>query len=115
MQPNPAVTDPRQTTIDTALRPPAELTPPSMLGGSSGLPDGGNDPRAATGGSTGETAAPVRSRVDIPVQRYRVVVGGHVMLDGVRVPMRVGKELDERQYDLALLRRQGVKLDLITD
>ena len=45
-----------------------------------------------------------------PVEFFRVVVDTNIMLDKFRAKMRAGKIVDGRSYDIALLRRQGVKL-----
>jgi hypothetical protein len=47
------------------------------------------------------------------VPKYRVVQGGFCRLDQATVPIRAGKLLDETQYDLAELTRQGIRLELV--
>lgn len=90
--------------------PPTDA--PSIPGGGEGIP-----PEAVAspmiGAVSGVSAVRVSDRPDVAVPQYRVKVGGYVMLGGVRVPMRVGKVLDERQYDLSALAQQGIVLDLI--
>lgn len=44
------------------------------------------------------------------VAQFRVVQGGWCQLDKCRVPIRAGKIVDETQYDLSELRRQGITL-----
>jgi hypothetical protein len=46
-----------------------------------------------------------------PSKRYRVVNGGVVMYNNCRTNIRAGKELSEAEYDIALLRRQGIRLE----
>jgi hypothetical protein len=48
-----------------------------------------------------------------PVKRYLVVKGGRVQTqpNGLRTTLNEGKEIDELNYDIKLLKSQGVKLD----
>lgn len=46
-----------------------------------------------------------------PPPKYRVVEGGWAVLDKCRVPMRQGKIVDDTQYDLDVLRSQGIVLE----
>lgn len=48
-----------------------------------------------------------------PVKRYVVVKGGRVQtsMNGLRTQLNEGKELDALNYDIELLKRQGVKLE----
>jgi hypothetical protein len=47
-----------------------------------------------------------------PVERWEVVKGGNVQttLNGQRARLVVGKVIDSLNYDIALVRRQGVEL-----
>ena len=47
------------------------------------------------------------------VSQYRVVQGGFCRLDQATVPIRVGKLVDETQYDLEELLKQGIRLELV--
>ena len=51
-----------------------------------------------------------------PPKRYRVL-GDKMFMDrhGYRAKMREGKEIDSHNYDIAALRRQGIKLEEIPD
>jgi len=48
-------------------------------------------------------------------RRFRVIKGGNISTGGVRATLREGKELDERNYDIRNLVRQGIRLEEITD
>lgn len=60
-------------------------------------------------GVMGSAVAGQRNDVP-PPQRWRVAVGATILHNGARTILKVGKELDERCYDLQALRRQGVTL-----
>lgn len=45
-----------------------------------------------------------------PVRRYIVDVEKNVSHNGIRSILRQGKEIDENNYDIAALKKQGVKL-----
>lgn len=42
--------------------------------------------------------------------RYRVMNGGTIVWHGCRTPLRAGKEISDAQYDITLLKRQGIRL-----
>jgi hypothetical protein len=48
-------------------------------------------------------------------KRYRVLNGGLVMFGNVRTTLRAGKEISEIAYDVAGLRKQGIKLEPIVE
>lgn len=48
-------------------------------------------------------------------KKYRVLNGGFVMFDNVRTVMKAGKEVNDVSYDIAALKKQGIKLELIVD
>jgi hypothetical protein len=50
-----------------------------------------------------------------PIKRYRVTNGGRISVKGTPHVLRPGKEVDERTYDLKMLRQQGIKLEEITE
>ena len=104
-----AFADSKSAADDTAN--PAAIAGPAtaegeMTGGAGGLPEENDQ---STGTVVREPAVPPE-----PVKRWRVTAGGHVMLDGMRVPMRVGKEVSELSYDVNQLKLQGIKLEPIT-
>jgi hypothetical protein len=43
-------------------------------------------------------------------RRFRVMNGGMIAFNGMRTTLRAGKEIDETQYDLRMLERQGIIL-----
>lgn len=49
-----------------------------------------------------------------PIRRFRVVQGGVVLTNGYRTRLHVGKEIDDRNYDIRRLCLQGVRLEEIT-
>jgi hypothetical protein len=51
------------------------------------------------------------NRPAVEARRFRVVAGGPVLYDSARVDMRTGKIIADNQYDLDLLRRQGIVLE----
>jgi hypothetical protein len=57
---------------------------------------------------------PVDAPPPPPVRRYRVEAHKQVLYSGSMVAMRPGKVLEESQYDIDLLRRQGLQLKEIT-
>jgi hypothetical protein len=44
------------------------------------------------------------------VKRYLVTKGGQVLVNGMRTLVKEGKVLDARNYDIAHLQRQGIRL-----
>lgn len=87
----------------------------SVLGGASGVPtDEAGRPMPMLVPEAPVVADATENTPGNPeptVQRYRVSNGGHVMVNGYRTVMRVGKIVDERTFDLNSLRHQGIKLD----
>jgi hypothetical protein len=77
-------------------------------GGASGVPgSAGESPvRAVTAAAPGPGP---RQR------RWRVVNGGFVMFSGCRTAIKAGKEVDDRNYDIPALRRQGIRLEEVVD
>jgi len=83
---------------------------------------------SAAGGTSGEpptdqhdvsilSAKPVaRSKQEAVVQpkRYRVDVGGYVVIDGIRTPLRPGKIIRSCDYDIDKLLLQGIQLTDLT-
>lgn len=45
-----------------------------------------------------------------PVKKYVVVKGGNVMVNGNRTRIAEGKIIDELNYDIAHIQRQGIRL-----
>ena len=84
-------------------RQAAAMTP----GGASGVPQIASEVRA-------ETPAAVQKEQP-KVRRYRVLNGGTIVDKGMRMTLRAGKELDERTYDVATLKRQGIRLEELRD
>jgi len=84
-----------------------------MQGGASGAPAGvaAQIPKVAGGHVTeAPKAAP-----PAPPARYRVLNGGTIVWNNCRTPLRAGKEISSAHYDIALLRRQGIRLERIVD
>lgn len=48
-----------------------------------------------------------------PPRKFRVVVGGHIMVNGSRTGLRTGKIIDAANYDIDNLQLQGVRLEEI--
>lgn len=47
--------------------------------------------------------------------RYRVLNGGKVTFAGHLTTLKAGKEIDDVQYDVPQLRRQGIRLEILQD
>lgn len=61
------------------------------------------------------SAVDVEASEDSPVVRkYRVEAEKNISHNGIRSILRAGKEIDENNYDINLLKKQGVKLTDIT-
>lgn len=67
------------------------------------------------GGNAGQSFHKHADTPDVPVRQFRVRNGGTVMMGGIRLPIRVGKLVNEQTYDLKALRDQGIQLDEIKD
>lgn len=94
-------------------RPISSGVVPPMRGGTAGVIPS-QAPRAASqqGHVVGNATRPERDGA--PKSRtYRVVNGGHVVLNGFRVAMRAGKIIENTQYDVQGLLDQGLVLDEI--
>lgn len=52
---------------------------------------------------------------EVVIRRYRVLADKHISNNGQRAFLREGKEFDERAYNVAHLKRQGVRLEEIVD
>lgn len=50
-----------------------------------------------------------------PAKRYRVLNGGQVLYNNCRTAIRAGKEITDTQFDIELLRRQGIRLEEIVE
>jgi len=80
-----------------------------MPGGASGMP-------SPQGQIVPPTPTPFLGRgVGPKAKRYRVLNGGMVMFNNARTALRAGKEVSELCYDIAGLKKQGIKLELIAD
>lgn len=78
----------------------------------------------SNGGSSGEPPSfgmhvmtpnsapkPVYDNTDVKKpRRFRVDVGGYIVVDGMRVPLRVGKIIRETDYPIERLVLQGIQL-----
>ncbi len=107
----------KQHTDDGAEREAAQP------GGASGVPADPNPEHAEIGGAKVKAGAVVEAKKtdEAPAvsKRYRVVGGANpdergrfrVMYDGMPVAVAMGKEYDEHQCDLALLKRQGIRFE----
>lgn len=89
--------------------PPAPThNAPKVAGGASGVPMGQADvmlsPPPQPGAMMGKRPPGPKPK------RYRVVNGGYIVFNGARTVLRAGKEIDETQYDLVMLERQGIIL-----
>lgn len=86
-------------------------TPPEMLKE--------QQPSTSDGVHLGDARRPDKKKeASIPARKfYRVTKGGRVLdpLSGVRVEIKVGKELDNVNYKIPQLLAQGVQLEEITD
>jgi len=59
---------------------------------------------------------PPRGKAKVPAPiRYKIATLGTIMYRGVRVTLKQGKVIDERCYDIAFLREQGVELIPVTE
>jgi|HubBroStandDraft_4_1064222.scaffolds.fasta_scaffold68939_3 hypothetical protein len=86
---------------------------PRPPGGASGVPaaDGTLAPTP-----TAASPSPFLGRPAGPKPKmFRVLNGGMVMINNVRATLRAGKEVSSTAYDIAYLRRQGIKLEEIAD
>jgi hypothetical protein len=87
---------------------PATQTAPKVAGGASGVPGTPADvtlsPPPTAGAMMGKRPPGPRPK------KFRVVNGGYIVFNGARTVLRAGKEIDETQYDLAQLERQGIIL-----
>jgi hypothetical protein len=89
--------------------PPPQSAVAKVAGGAGGVPENAADRQADQG-------AKARARAAVPrPKRYRVTNGGMIVYNNCRTAMRAGKEVSEAQFDLALLRRQGIRLEEIID
>lgn len=50
-----------------------------------------------------------------PPKTFKVVKGGYILYDGCRSFMPEGKTVTETAYDLDLLRKQGIELELVAE
>lgn len=90
---------------------------PTMPGGSSGMDDGPQDQGAPI------EATRARAEVNIPpAKRYRIVGAPsapgrppQIMYKNCRTNLQIGKVISENQYDLQVLRDQGVILEAIDE
>jgi hypothetical protein len=78
-------------------------------GGASGVPG-----LVAAGTAVRGPAAAPRGP-EKSVKRFRVLNGGTIVVAGMRMALRAGKELDERGYDIVQLKRQGIRLEELVD
>lgn len=100
--------------VQTDLVDGPETARADMVGGTPGvLVDEQASKTIHTGNSAGKGYRENPDAPEVVVKEFRVRVGGHVMLDGIRVPMRVGKIVSAVTYDLKKLLMQGIVLDPI--
>lgn len=90
---------------------PSVLADSNMIDPASLVTDGQERPPAVDFDDVLENPGPA-------VRRYRVtsvLADGRVQtsINGLRTTLRVGKEIDENNFDINLLKRQGVKLEEI--
>lgn len=98
------------------VRPQAPPTaphpaPPPMTGGASGVPNAS----PATASAASAAAHVKRDAGSTKPKRYRVMNGGTIVNGGCRTAIRAGKEITDQQYDIAHLKRQGIKLEPLVD
>lgn len=94
-------------------RPIGSGVVPPMRGGTAGVIPS-QAPRAASQQAHVVGNATRPEREGTPKSRtYRVVNGGHVVINGFRVAMRAGKIVENTQYDVQGLLDQGLVLDEI--
>lgn len=90
--------------------------PAAMPGGAGGAPtSAGPAPQRAAVAPAARQEAP---RDAVPAARpktYRCLNGGTIVADGCRTALRAGKEVSDLQYDIRLLKRQGIRLELVED
>jgi hypothetical protein len=86
---------------------PAESAVAKDLGGAPGVPIPATEVVAAPRALAGATSRRPR--------RYRILNGGNIMYGNCRTAMRAGKEISDAQFDIALLKRQGIRLEEIRD
>lgn len=85
-------------------------------GGASGQPPQSPDMPLVSDNPIIASSAQKHEEANVPPpQAYKVVTGGTVMYRGNRVIIRVGKILDSRAYDIAVLTDQGIKLEPATE
>ena len=86
--------------------------PNRLPGGAAGVPEAAKPALPAPPSPVGSMAG--RGPGPKP-KRYRVVNGGSIVQNGCRTPLRAGKEVSNTTYDIAALRRQGIKLEELAD
>lgn len=90
----------------------AEGAAARVPGGASGMPT----PQGAIAPPVSPAAASFLGRGPGPrPKKYRVLNGGMVMFNNSRTPLRAGKEVSEQHYNIAELKKQGIRLEEIVD
>lgn len=90
--------------------------PVTLLGGAAGMPSQASvvanrpETRVEVGRLQQEGTPP-----GTVVKRFVVENGGHVMIDGYRQRIPAGKIVDNRQYDLRVLKQGGITLRELRD
>lgn len=96
-------------------RTPADTASPPMLGGTPGI-----TPEASATIHYDPGSALATQRKPEPIvpgaarsKSYRVMNGGNIMINQCRTPVRAGKVIAEHEFDLDMLRQQGIILEEI--
>ena len=89
-----------------------ESAPARMPGGAPGVPPQSSGQVLSDPARTFKQLEP---RVGPKVRRYRVRNGGAFMMGSVRVTLRAGKEITDTNYDVAMLKRNGILLDEVRE
>jgi hypothetical protein len=89
-----------------------ESAVPQRTGGASGVPS--SDAEKALEMRARQVAT-LGGRPDVVAKRYRILNGGMIVYRNSRTALRAGKIIAEHDYDLKLLRDQGIRLELIQE
>ena len=90
---------------------PGAVAPATMPGGAAGVPQS----VTANTATVKATTPLARGAAGPKPKRWRVLNGGLIVHGGMKTVLRAGKEIDDSNYDLRMLRKQGIRLEEIVD
>jgi hypothetical protein len=98
------------------MRNGIKTAPAAMPGGAAGAPTGaGPAPLRQAPQPVARATAPTDGTPAPKPKVYRCLNGGTIVANGCRTALRAGKEISDLHYDIRLLKRQGIRLELIED